>query len=150
YSESSVCVFRNTTTNGVIAFGPKMSFPHVDVRPYFAVADLDGDGRPDIITPSFTGSYLRVLRNTGAPGSIAFAAPVDLPTMENPSDIAVQDLDGDGKPELAVLHHVWSITALEVRHNVTTPGVINSSSFPVTATLNANGNYLAIADLDAD
>ncbi|HEY0549146.1 MAG TPA: FG-GAP-like repeat-containing protein, partial [Verrucomicrobiae bacterium] len=150
YSESSVSVFRNTTTNGVIGFAPRMNFPHVDVRPYFAVADLDGDGRADIITPNFTGGYLRVLRNTGGPGTVSFAPPVDLPTMANPSDIAVQDLDGDGKPEIAVLHHVGSITALEVRRNVTTPGVINSNSFPVTTTLNANGNYLAIADLDSD
>ena len=150
YTDSSVSVFRNTTTNGAINFAPKVSFPLTDARSYIAVADLDGDGRLDIIVPSFSGGNIRVLRNTSGPGSISFASPVDFPTMANPSDVTVQDLDGDGKPDVVVLHHIASITALEVMHNVSTPGVINSNSLPITATLNANGNYVVIADLDSD
>ncbi len=150
YSEGSVSVFRNTTTNGLIAFAPKVSFPLTDARSYIAVADLDGDGRLDILAPSFNGGNIRVLRNTSGPGSISFAPPVDFPTMANPSCVAVRDLNGDGKPDVVVLHHVGSITALVVMQNVSTPGVINSGSLPITATLNANGNYVVIADLDSD
>ncbi len=72
-------------------------------RDNFALADLDGDGRPEIVTPPprLSAQGLRIFKWTGeAWRSIT-------PQMENPENlhvgyggVAVGDLDGDGKNDI--------------------------------------------------
>ena len=150
YTDSAVNIYRNTSTNGLISFAPKISLPITDARSGFAVADLDGDGRLDITAPSFNAGNIRVFRNTSVTNGISFASPVDFPTQSSPSDATVQDLDGDGKPDVVVLHHTGGTTNLVVMHNVSEPGIINSNSLVITARLPASGNYVVLGDLNAD
>jgi hypothetical protein len=150
FTDSAVNIYRNTGTNGLISFAPKISLPVTDGRGGFAVADLDGDGRLDIATPSFNAGNIRVFRNNGESNGISFATPVDFPTQPGPSDVTVQDLDGDGKPDLVVLHHTGNTTNLVVMQNVSEAGIINNNSFPITARLAASGNYVVLGDMDSD
>ena len=71
-----------------------------------AAADFDGDGKSDIAVTYFNAlsSFVSVYRNTSTSGSISFTAPVNLPCLKNGYNIAAQDLDGDGKAEIVVMH----------------------------------------------
>ena len=64
-----------------------------------AVADLNGDGRQDIITTNLLGSSVSVLLGRG---DGTFASALSSATGPGPDAIAVGDLNGDGKADIIV------------------------------------------------
>jgi hypothetical protein len=80
--------------NGDGTFGPVQTIPGVTVD---AAADLRGDGRMDLVGTD--GSRAVVLLGNG---DGTFQAPVRYGAGPNPFDVIATDLDGDGKPDLAV------------------------------------------------
>ena len=81
-------------------------------------ADFNGDGKQDLATANDIGSdNVSVLLGNG---NGTFAAEVDYPVgsgVTAPSAIAAADLNGDGKPDLAVAYHVSQQTAVSVLLN---------------------------------
>ncbi|HUP01212.1 MAG TPA: VCBS repeat-containing protein [Gemmatimonadota bacterium] len=80
------------------------NFGGIDVgrRSRPALADLDGDGAPDLIVGSESGEVV-VYRNVGAPGEIAFETePWSRRTIDGLAAPVFGDLDGDGHLELLV------------------------------------------------
>ena len=71
---------------------------------FVAIADVNGDGRPDVIVANSEDETVSVLLNDGgrrfhsASGS-PFAAG------HLPNDIAVADMNGDGHPDLVIANH---------------------------------------------
>ena len=64
-----------------------------------AVADLDGDGRPDVVTASHAQT-VRVFMNRG--GGKFQTAGAGLPAKLSSQAVAVFDVDGDRRPDLVV------------------------------------------------
>lgn len=70
------------------------------------VSDIDGDGRPDVITIAQLGSSmsqregLLVVRRQTAPG--VFTTPQTYFVGVYPWELAVADIDGDGAPDLVL------------------------------------------------
>jgi hypothetical protein len=114
------------------------------------VADVDLDGKPDLLFVNGSPTVVSVARNTSTIGSISFAAKVDFATATNPVDIAVADLDGDSKPEIVVANE--GSNSLSVFRNTSVPGTINSGSFAAKVDFTSNGNAwsVAVGDLNAD
>ncbi|MBL0050425.1 MAG: VCBS repeat-containing protein [Bacteroidetes bacterium] len=67
-----------------------------------AYGDLDGDGRPDITVANYNLHNTSIFINTSVPGLITFAPRVDLFVSLASMDVGIDDLDGDGRPDLAI------------------------------------------------
>jgi hypothetical protein len=142
-------VLRNNSTPGNISFEPKVNF-NVTFPGTAFIADLDGDGKPEVaVLGSFTDS-LYIFKNTGTPGNISFTAPVKFPTNTNPAYIFIADLDEDYKPDVIISNaNNGNAGSVSVFKNISTAGSIlldTKIDFP-TANQPAG---IAIGDLDAD
>ncbi|WP_207494385.1 FG-GAP-like repeat-containing protein [Aridibaculum aurantiacum] len=110
-----------------------------------AIADIDLDGKLDLISVD-GGSSLRIYRNiSSGPGNFAFASPVVYSTNSNCYQVASNDIDGDGKPDLAVGHFGSNDAA--VYRNTSVPGTI---SFAAKQDFNSPGYSIALSDVDGD
>jgi hypothetical protein len=64
------------------------------------MADINGDGLPDLIVADDTGQVTYLIQNSASPGT--FLPGVSLPITNRGISVAVGDLNGDGLPDLAV------------------------------------------------
>ena len=149
----SVSILRNISTPGNLAsgaFASRVEFTTGISPAGFALGDLDGDGKPDLVVANSSDGTISVLKNTSTPGTISFNTRVDFTSGSNPQRVAIFDVDGDGKPEILAVNST-SYT-VRVFINSGPSGVINSSTFSTSIVLptGENPNGIAVADLDGD
>jgi VCBS repeat protein len=106
-----------------------------------AVADLDEDGRSDVIATEGASGTVSVLINQGD-GTLH--APVDTALGTSPFSVATGDVDGDG--------HVDVVVGLFGDHVVKVLHGGGDGTLTVTATLPATGEVqgVAVGDVDGD
>lgn len=66
-----------------------------------AVADVNGDGRPDLLTANYGTDNVGVLLNTGS----TFQAVTTYPVGKTPAGLAAADVNGDGQPDLLTANY---------------------------------------------
>ncbi|HSI59797.1 MAG TPA: VCBS repeat-containing protein, partial [Ideonella sp.] len=73
-------------------------------------ADFNGDGRPDIALGNTNTSDVTLLLNTTPAGSseLSFSSPVAFTTLEPASDMAVLDINGDGRLDIVTTNSTGS------------------------------------------
>jgi FG-GAP-like repeat/Immunoglobulin domain/IPT/TIG domain/Immunoglobulin I-set domain len=155
-SNSRVGIYRNVAVSGTLdtnSFAGPVYFDVGSDPRYLRAGDLDGDGRTDIVTANYGASTISILRNIGVAGSLttnSFAARVDLPAGAGAYDIAIGDMDGDGKPDIAVVNN--GATVLSVFRNIATAGNLDTNSFAPKLDLPApiNSDTIILRDLDGD
>jgi hypothetical protein len=147
YNSNSVSVLRNISTTGSISFAAKVDFS-TGTNPFnLAMGDLDGDNKPEIVQTNSNSQSVSVFRNTGSPGTVSFAIPVDLITANLPLGVSINDLDGDGKQDIALAN--FGSNSLSVFRNTCTSGVISFGSKVDFAT-GTSPRTASIGDIDGD
>ena len=149
---NSLSLLRNTATSGVInsnSFAPKLDLSATSDPRWVTVADLDGDGKFDLVSATYTSGKLCLFQNHSTPGTLNFAARVDLTPASSAPNIEAGDIDGDGHPDLVIAYA--STAAVGVYRNIHGGGALSAASFAVPVDFaTGNGASLALADLDGD
>ncbi|RYZ98425.1 MAG: hypothetical protein EOP47_19375, partial [Sphingobacteriaceae bacterium] len=105
---NTVSILNNAITNGDIttsAFAAKVDFATGSKPVKVITADINMDGRPDIITVSNSADIFSVLINTTTLGTVSagsFTGKVDFATSNKPSSIIAADANYDGKTDIVV------------------------------------------------
>ena len=132
----------------VVDFLPKVDFDGGATPFDVSIADLDNDGKPDIVATNYNGNTISVLRNTSTKDSMSFDIRVEFITGSKPYNISIADLNGDGKLDIVVTKS--NTNTLAVFQNTST---VNGISFDSKKDFWAGDNpynTLSIADLDRD
>ena len=155
YDDNSISVLLNTTPAGASnpTFAAAQNFSTGSGPWSIAVADMDGDGKPDVVSANYGENSVSVLLNTTSPGSASatFAPQVRLPTETGPQYLAMIDVNGDGRTDIAVASDYFNSTSVLL--NETVPGtsmvlfgaskLVNSDPYmsgrPVVGDVNGDG-----------
>jgi hypothetical protein len=107
-----------------------------------AVGDLDGDGKPDLVTANAGSNTVSVLLGNG---NGTFAPKMDYGTDLGPRSVAIGDVNGDGMPDLVTSNYYYgsSVSVLLGKGNGT---FATATNYPTSS----NPNSVAIGDLNGD
>lgn len=146
----SITVYKNNSTIGAVTFTPAVSL--TANTPYaIAVADLDGDSRPDIVAGSREGNKIEVFRNTSTGSAITFADPRTYAMPGITYDVALADLDGDGKLDITASTDTYHFITFK---NISTTGAVGFEApvnhFPGTFSKWEYKFRITMSDLNAD
>ncbi|MEZ2341993.1 FG-GAP-like repeat-containing protein, partial [Microcoleus sp.] len=133
---NTASILLNTTATGATTptLATKVDFLTGSFPQSVSIGDINGDSKPDLAVANFNGDTASILLNTTATGATTptFATKVDFPTGNRPYSVSIGDINGDGKPDLAVANNGTDTASILLN---TTPKVT-----AVTATT-ANGSY---------
>src|SRR5437016_2429216 len=123
------------------SFNPAVSFPTGALPITVGIADVNGDGKPDLVTVNTGANTVSVLLGNGA-GS--FGPRTDFATGAVPHGLAIGDLNGDGVPDLVVANVSASTVSVLL-------GTGTGSFGPKTDfQTGAGARDVAIADVNGD
>jgi VCBS repeat protein len=147
-------VIANYTSNDVSVllgnddgtFKPAVNYAAHSGAKSVKVGDLDGDGKPDLAIANNISSDVSVLLGNGdgtfGTGTNYAAHSITNP-LSAPYSVAIGDLNGDNKPDLALAHTNTADATVLLNSPVaadTTPPAISSSA---SGTVGSNGWYVS-------
>ncbi len=116
------------------------------------IADLDLDGKPELIVTDQGSNIVAVLQNQSTIGSVSFAASpilITIPGAASTDALAVGDLNGDLIPEILVSQFLTGTSNIFLIPNTSIPGSLSFGSV-ITRPVSGTITNLKIGDLDGD
>jgi len=118
-SPSGISVIKNISTSSSLNF----EYNYNDFYQYqtnswplrINIADLNGDGKPDILTNDWMGG-ISILVNSSTSDNISLNEQIILGVGGFPRVIATSDLNMDSTPEIIVAN--WEVEGLRIIHNL--------------------------------
>jgi hypothetical protein len=149
---SSLSVFRNVCSTGEINSNSFVAGVSLFANAPYGItsADIEGDGKLDLIAVNTDSRVISVYRNISTVGDIntsSFASRVDFPVPVNCRNIVVCDLDGDGKPDFVTAQA--SGDSISVLRNTSTVSSVSFAS-AISFKTASDPEWIAAGDLDGD
>ncbi|GAB3872207.1 VCBS repeat-containing protein [Hymenobacter segetis] len=110
-----------------------------------AVADLNNDGQPDIVTANGGTNAVGVLLGQ-AGGGFAAVTSYSAGTNSQPASVAVSDVNGDGRPDIVTANLIGSSAGVLLGQ--VGGGFAAVSTYPTGA--NSNPRSVVVADINQD
>src|SRR5205823_841614 len=105
-------------------WGPTTNFT-TSADPYkINTADLDGDGKLDVVVSSYIPGSLDLFRNTSTITTLSFAPKLDIATQGYPSDICFADIDKDGKLDI-IINYAFGSNMYSIFRNTSSFGYLS-------------------------
>ena len=127
------------TNDGHGGFGLKATLD-VGTTPYsLAVLDINGDGKPDLVSANLNANTLTVLTNDGHGG---LALRQTLGTGVRPISVAAADVNGDGKADLICVNQSDNTLTVFINNG--------SDALVFSATLNVGNKPIFVLPVDVN
>jgi len=149
-----VFVLKNNSSGpSNFAFSAPLTITLAGKRPKrIEIADLDLDGKPELIITAQGSNTVTVLVNQSTLGSISFSpiAPIQIsvPGAVSTEGLAVEDLNGDGLPEI-ITSQFQTNSDIYIIENKSSPGAYVAGSIR-TIAVGAPIKNIRVGDLDGD
>ncbi len=128
--DNTLSVLTNNGSGGFVL----ASSPAVGDNPQSVVAaDVNGDGKVDLISANYGNNTLSVLTNNGSGGFVLASSPV---VGSGPSSVVATDVNGDGKVDLICANFLDN--TLSVLTNNGSGGFVMASTYFIAAGSNPN------------
>jgi hypothetical protein len=148
---NSVSFFLNTTPAGSDTVSFVRQDYNVGNSGPLAVADINGDGKPDLIICGCSNNAVSVLLNITPAGSntLSFSAPKTF--ASNAYFVTTGDLNGDGKPDIVVTNYSPYYGEVIVLLNTTPTGAaVPSFAAAQSFAVGQNPVPAVVADVNGD
>jgi hypothetical protein len=152
FTSNTISYYRNIHSSGALSsssFDSKVDIgTGTGTNPQgLFMADIDGDGKKDIVSTHQGTGNIAVHRNTSTSGSISFAALATTSSGTTARSTYVTDINGDGKVD--VISANIGTNTLRVFQSSSTSGTISLSS-GVTFSTGSQPYFGIAADIDGD
>jgi hypothetical protein len=145
--ESTISIYQNNSTGGSISFGPKTELSTGNGSLGLEIADLNGDGKPDVVITSGNSGFFSILLNTTVGTTITFAPKQDFTLLSHPGPLVLADLDKDGRTDIVTSN--FSDNNISVYRNISTSGFLSLAS-RLDFAVGTNPGDVSAGDLDSD
>lgn len=155
-NQKDLYVYRNQSVPGTISINPldlNLQLPNTSggtgrIPRAVRTADMDGDGKLDLVVGNDTDNTFHVFRNTSTPGSFSFAAPVEHQIAgETTGLIELADLDADGITDVISMPFRTSSSGIYIAKNISN---IDNIRFSNQTTITNGGQTSGVSSGDFD
>lgn len=111
-TSQSMATLRNLSSVNSISFAAKQEVSTSGIPYQIKTGDFDSDGKTDLAVVTSSNAYLSVYKNKSSIGVINMTTKTDIFIGDSRAQLAIGDLDGDGKPDIAVNNSTSTVFSL--------------------------------------